>query len=148
MGSIPDTLSNSALCLGLQGVERRRFSAFQPKLAEQDISQSSNSACSPTRQQGICCGTFPSHPLETNYSELSSGLSPSALNVSAVTCHRAQESDSRECPRDPQPVWPCTPLKSRLTPLIPLRLHLACLHHTWEEEKVQLRRKASQNEKL
>lgn len=100
MGSVPDTLSNNALCLGLGGGERRRFSALQPKLAE-DISHSGNCACSHTRQQGICYETFPSHPLETNYLELGSGLSPSALNVSAVTCHKPQEGDSRECPQSP-----------------------------------------------
>lgn len=61
--------------------------------------------------RGFATGTFPSHPLETNYLELSSGLSwlPSsravpALCISAVTCREPQEGTSTDAAQPPGPL--------------------------------------------
>lgn len=108
MEGVPDTLSNNECTLPWEsrgtGLDRRRL-VFQPKPAEQNISHSNSCVCSLSGQQRICQRTFQSHLLETNCLELSSGLSPPALNVSAVICNRPQEGDSRM----PQPRPPSGP---------------------------------------
>lgn len=105
------TLCPAAYLLWGTGTVKQRGLSFLPRLAGQDVSHSGSCMYSPTGQQRVCYGTFLSPPLEISNSELSSRLSPTALNVSAVTCHRPQEGDSSKHPQTPTPpLWPCTPL--------------------------------------